>query len=292
MTFGPNGTGKALYYYTTDAQVRRIVFTGTRDYQTPLGASPIRVPLVPAFNACSSGNSAHGAPLNFSSCNPPARVSSTAKLGSKSIGIAWMAACDVSATAPLCNEAGVAKPDLRVFANLRDVRCVGSVPAGCSPDGDYNPNGAGPYTTICSTAASCSDGNTRASPYCAQSGTSSSVCIAGTDLTLTGRLSGAQASKGVRITDTFNGATQNVPATSTDGAFPIPMDCLPSPSNATIGSTCGVNTSANALMPGAIRTGDKSIWQLGEIQVLDSGTDGTRGNADDQTVAVQGIYLP
>jgi hypothetical protein len=178
------------------------------------------------------------------------------------------------------------KPDLRVFANLRDVRCVGSVPAGCSPDGDYNPNGAGPYTTICSTAANCSDGNTRASPYC------TSACVAGTDLTLTGRLPGASSGKGVRITDSFNGTTQDVPATANDGAFPIPMDCLPSPLNATIGSTCGVNTSANALMPGVIRTGDKSIWQLGEIQVLDSGTDGTRGNADDQTLAVQGIYLP
>src|SRR6185295_15851552 len=121
-----------------------------------------------------------------------------------------------------------------------------------------------PYTTICPTAASCSDGNTRASPYC------SSACIAGTDLTLTGRLPGASAGNGVRITDSFNGVTQDVPATAADGAFPIPMDCLPSPSNATIGSTCGVNTSANALVPGAIRNGSKAVWQLGEIQVFDS----------------------
>jgi hypothetical protein len=70
------------------------------------------------------------------------------------------------------------------------------------------------------------------------------------------------------------------------------MDCLSSPSDSTIGSTCGVNTSANALMPGVVRTGDNSIWQLGEIQVLDSGPDGTRGNTDDQALAVQGIYVP
>jgi hypothetical protein len=53
-----------------------------------------------------------------------------------------------------------------------------------------------------------------------------------------------------------------------------------------------VNPSANALSPGAVRFGDKAIWQLGEVQVLDSGPDGTRGNADDQPLAVQGIYLP
>jgi hypothetical protein len=41
-----------------------------------------------------------------------------------------------------------------------------------------------------------------------------------------------------------------------------------------------------------IRAGDTAIWQLGEIQVLDSGPDGIRGNADDEVLAVQGIYAP
>jgi hypothetical protein len=74
--------------------------------------------------------------------------------------------------------------------------------------------------------------------------------------------------------------------------FPIPLDCLPTPSDSTIGSACGVNTSANALVPGAVRGGDASIWELGELQVLDSGPDGTRGNTDDQPLAAQGIFLP
>jgi glucose/arabinose dehydrogenase len=293
MTFGPDGTGRALYYYTTDAHVRKIVFTGARGYTSPIGASPLRVPLVPAFSACSTPNSVHGSPLNFSSCNPPARTSSTSMLGSKSIGFANILVCNLTATAQNCNQSGLVKPDLRVFANLRDVRCVGSMPAGCSPGGDYNPNGAaGPYTTVCTTAANCGDGSEKASPYCAQSGSSSTACIAATDLTFTARLPGAAAGKGVRITDTFNGVSQDVPATTADGAFPIPVDCLPSPADETIGSICGMNTSANALMPGAIRAGDNSIWQLGEIQVLDSGSDGTRGNGDDQVLATQGIYLP
>jgi TolB protein len=35
------------------------------------GASPFRVSLVPAFNACTTGNRTHGPPLVFPSCNPP-----------------------------------------------------------------------------------------------------------------------------------------------------------------------------------------------------------------------------
>jgi hypothetical protein len=263
-------------------------------YPRPVGASPITVALVPAFSACSAGsvNSTHGNPLNFGSCNPATPASSTARLGSKSTGFAELEVCAVNSSVTQCSAPGVVKPDIRLFANLRDVRCaLTGTPSGCSADGDYNPNGAaGPYTSVCSSAASCS--NTLAQPYCAQSGTSSSDCIAGTDLTLTGRVPGAASGKGVRITDTYNGSAQNVPATTADGSFPVPMDCLPSPSNATIGSTCAVNTSANALAPGAIRTGDKAIWQLGEIQVLDAGPNGTRGDSDDQPLAAQGVYVP
>ena len=98
------------------------------------------------------------------------------------------------------------------------------------------------------------------------------------------------SSNGIRITDSYNGPTQNAGATVVDIGFPVPLDCLPSPGS--LGSTCGVNTSANALTPGTVRAGDKAIWQLGETQVLDSGPDGTRGNSDDDVLAVQGIYLP
>jgi glucose/arabinose dehydrogenase len=293
MTFGPNGPGQALYYYTTNAQVRRIVFTGALPYQHPIGASPLRVSLVPAFSGCTSPNGTHGAPLRFGSCNPPARASTTARLGSKSIGFAQMAACNVGSTSSACSQSGLVKPDVRLIANLRDVRCVGAVPAGCMAGDDYNPNGApGPYTTGCTTASNCQSGTVLASPYCAESGLSSSACIAGSDLTLTARLPGAAAGKGLRITDSYNGPTQDVAATSVASGFPIPMDCLPTAADGTVGSVCVVNTSANALVPGAIRTGDQSVWEVGEVQVLDSGMDGTRGNTDDEPLAVQGVFLP
>jgi hypothetical protein len=181
---------------------------------------------------------------------------------------------------------------VRLVANLRDVRCAGSVPDGCSPGADYDPSaGAGPYTSTCTTANDCNNAG-KASPYCAESETSSSDCFAGTDLTGLAQLPGAGAGEGLRITDSYNGAGQDLPATVADAGFPIPIDCLATPTDSAIGSICGVNTSANALVPGVVRAGDKAIWELGEIQVLDSGPDGVRGNTDDERVAVQGIYLP
>jgi hypothetical protein len=265
-------------------------------YEHPIGASPLRVPLVPAYSDCpsSSVNSTHGAPLAFGSCSPPSRVSSTARMGNgTSIGYVRFVVCNVDSAAAQCSQSGLVKPDVRIMSNLRDVRCVGSVPAGCSAGGDYNPNGAtGPYTTSCGTAANCGLDTVQAQPYCAQSGTSSSDCIAGTDVTLTATLPGVAAGNGLRVTDVASGSGQDTAATSVDSGFPVPMDCLPTPSNPTLGSTCGVNTSANALDPGAVRTGDAGVWELGEIQVLDAGTDGTPGDTNDQVLAVQGIYLP
>jgi hypothetical protein len=43
-------------------------------YPRPKGASPVQVPLVPAYQACTSSNRTHGPPLAFPSCSPPVRV--------------------------------------------------------------------------------------------------------------------------------------------------------------------------------------------------------------------------
>ena len=47
----------------------------------PAGASPMRMPLVPAYAACAAANRTHGPPLAFASCNPPAQTSSQAAVG-------------------------------------------------------------------------------------------------------------------------------------------------------------------------------------------------------------------
>ena len=283
-------TQEALLSSDTDSSID-VYANVTIPYEHVIGASPIRVPLVPAFSGCTSANSTHGAPLNFPSCSPTSRVSSTATMGANSIGFAQLLVCPPGAPSLACGQAGLLQPDMRLFANLRDVRCVGSLPAGCSAGADYNPNGAaGPYVTGCTTAANCSDASVLAGPYCAESGSSSSACIAGTDATLIARRSGSAG--GYRITDIRNGSGQDLAATTVDSGFPIPMDCRPTPTQATVGSICQVNTSVNALAPGAMRTGDATSWQVGQLAVTDAGPDGTRGNGDDQALAVQGIFIP
>jgi Tol biopolymer transport system component len=41
-------------------------------YPRPRGATPMLIPLVPAYAVCTAPNRAHGAPLGFPSCTPPA----------------------------------------------------------------------------------------------------------------------------------------------------------------------------------------------------------------------------
>src|SRR5439155_4062302 len=67
----PNGQAVALWTRFPGLQqiqfARRLNFT---PYSSPVGASPLRVSLVPAFNPCETGaaDAAHGSPLAFPSC--------------------------------------------------------------------------------------------------------------------------------------------------------------------------------------------------------------------------------
>jgi hypothetical protein len=50
-------------------------------YPRPKGASPVDVPLVPAYDACTTPNRTHGPPLGFGSCAPPVRSSGALTIG-------------------------------------------------------------------------------------------------------------------------------------------------------------------------------------------------------------------
>lgn len=305
-------------------------------HEKPISASPIRVPLVPAFDACTSANSTHGLPLNFPSCNPPVPSSGTVKAGSGSIGQGWIIVCNTGSLAPSCTESApgfttAMQPDVRLFGAGRDVQCrLTGTPTGCSTGSDYNPNGAaGPYTTTCSTAALCGNDG-RPTPFCAPGAGSSAACQAGADVTETAELgapsgtsvdpstqcgtnptclafAGHFVGHAIRVTDHYNcnpsaplgdanacpasPTTSNRAATMVDILFPVPVDCLPTAA-AALGSVCGANTTANALVPGSVIAGKQAVVETGEIVALDSGPNGTRGDSDDETFATQGVFLP
>jgi len=307
-------------------------------HDVPIGATPIRVPLVTAFKACTSPDSTHGLPLNFPSCEPPVPVSSTVQAGTGSIGYAQILVCNVGSGTGACKEAAPGfttgmQPDVRLGGEGRDVRCRQSgTPTGCVAGQDYNPSGApGPYTTICGDPASCNTGNGgKASPFCSPQG-APQACLAGADITATaalGQPSGTTvnpvaqcgtdltciafasnfAGHAIRVSDHYNcnpsapggddnacpasQANSNRPATMIDLQFPVPVDCIVNPAGGDAGSNCGTNTTANALVPGSVIANKAAVVEVGEVQQLDSGPDGVRGNTDDQTFGAQGIFLP
>jgi hypothetical protein len=275
---------------------------GLARYPIPVGASPLRVSVVPAFEPCetTNANSTHGRPLNFPACTGPSPASSTVRFGSNALGFARMVVCPAGTSSTFCASPGspMPLPDLRFTGSIRDVKCAASLPVGqtacAAPGADYNPNtNVGPYTS----AGTGSGGG--ADPPCFPSATSSTACLAGTDLTEVAELPGASIGgagtpfrgRGVRITDRASGVSRTLQATVVDIGFPIPLDCISTP-NSSSGSNCGVNTTANALVPGVVQSGNGAVWQLGEIELKDSGPDGLRGNSDDQPFAVQGIFAP
>jgi hypothetical protein len=100
-----------------------------------------------------------------------------------------------------------------------------------------------------------------------------------------------QTSYPLRITDRFNGTGGGLAATVSDTTFPVVMSCGAT-SNNTIGSTCAISTSANALIPGSVQTGNRAIWQMGQVAVSDGGPDGVVSTAGNTTFATQGVFVP
>ena len=59
-----------------------------------------------------------------------------------------------------------------------------------------------------------------------------------------------------------------------------------------MGSTCALNTTLDAITPGAVPELKRSVWQLDRIRVFDGGADGDVSTGPDTLFAVQGIFVP
>ena len=94
----------------------------------------------------------------------------------------------------------------------------------------------------------------------------------------------------IRITDRANGAG-TVPATVQDFRYALTIPCNTT-ADATVGSTCSITTSADTLVPGTIKERERSIWQLGQVEVLDGGNDGVASTTPNTVFARQGLFVP
>ena len=95
----------------------------------------------------------------------------------------------------------------------------------------------------------------------------------------------------IRITDRNNGPLQNEGATGFDTEFPVTVPCTPTASG-TVGATCSVSSTVNAILPGTVVEGKRAVWQLGQVQVFDGGATGLAGASDATLFETQGLFVP
>jgi hypothetical protein len=96
----------------------------------------------------------------------------------------------------------------------------------------------------------------------------------------------------LRITDRASGPNVNEPATVQDFVFKFTVPCQTTTST-TIGSTCAASTSADAMQPGTVREGARTIWQLGDVELFDGGPDGVASTTQGNTLLEQqGVFVP
>jgi Tol biopolymer transport system component len=221
-------------------------------YVRPVGATPYRVPLVPAFNSCPTTNTTHAGPISIASCAVPLASSGFLTVGTpdangataKSIGFVRIDVfCNGGATGemPPCSTTPGDQLDGKLTVSDKDVRCQGAS-GGCSGTlADYTGD------LMLQVNAKISDRNSA------------------------GNLGATTLSYPVRA---------SVPCTGT--------------ADTTVGSTCSLTSSLDAVIgAGAVVEQKRAIWELGQVQVLDGGSDGDATTlGDNTTFAVSGVFFP
>jgi hypothetical protein len=101
-----------------------------------------------------------------------------------------------------------------------------------------------------------------------------------------------EANARLRLTDRASGTAVNEPATVQDFIYRFTVPCQ-STLSTTVGSTCAVATTADAIQPGTVTEGARTIWQLGQVTLLDGGPDGVAATAAGNTLfEAQGVFVP
>jgi calcineurin-like phosphoesterase family protein len=95
----------------------------------------------------------------------------------------------------------------------------------------------------------------------------------------------------LRMTDRTNGSGLTTSATTTDVPVSFTIPCQATAST-TVGSTCAVATSVDSVMPGAVKEGKRSVWEIRDAKVFDGGPDGVASTAGNTLFATQGFFAP
>jgi glucose/arabinose dehydrogenase/PKD repeat protein len=96
----------------------------------------------------------------------------------------------------------------------------------------------------------------------------------------------------LQITDRANGAAGDQRGTVQVVEVPVNATCAVTAGDPSVGSICGVVTTLDAVVPGIIVEGRRSVWEIGQIEVLDGGPDGDADTPGNGVFARQGVFVP
>jgi hypothetical protein len=94
----------------------------------------------------------------------------------------------------------------------------------------------------------------------------------------------------MRITDHDNGAGGFTAATVQDLPLGFTIPC--SATAGSIGASCALDSSVDAIIPGAVKELKRAIWELERPRVFDGGADGDVDTGPNTLFAVQGLFVP
>jgi hypothetical protein len=237
--------------------------TASADFVRPKGATPKTDPLVISYLPCGPGTlTAHGGPgssllTGVSSC-PPVKTSPFLTAGTP--GVNGQPAQFLGNVRQ--NVIATSTPDIRLAANMTDVRCDGPIERDATL---CKANGPGPPAYVGQTDV-----------------------VVPIDLT--------------DNCNYPIGTAGSCPAPPTSGtlsrtiALDFPMPCAV-PATANVGATCSVTTSWNARFPGIVppssppANGSRMNIEVGQVSVTDGSNNG-KPNPNNATFATSGLFSP
>jgi hypothetical protein len=115
----------------------------------------------------------------------------------------------------------------------------------------------------------------------------SATDIRKTDLTdYTGQL---KTNTSLRIIDRDNGPSEVGVTVDIPLSYTVPCTATGS---TTIGSTCSLDTTADAITPNTVKETKRTVWQMGETDVFDGGSDGVASTNPNTLFLRQGYFVP
>jgi hypothetical protein len=97
-------------------------------------------------------------------------------------------------------------------------------------------------------------------------------------------------SSAIQVTDRDNGPSETGTTVSIPLSYAVP--CTTTASQTTIGSTCSIDTTANAVTPGTVKPNIRTIWQMGKVDLYDGGSDGVASTDPNTLFMTQGVFVP